>query len=60
MIIVSEGRSMSTGKQVAERLDAGADLTTTCDPFFLKQGPYAIHKIKQELIAERTKQKTAK
>lgn len=54
LIVISEGRAIATGKQIAERLDAGADLATTSDPFFLKQGPYALHNLKQELIAERT------
>jgi len=52
--VISEGRAIASGKQVEERLQAGADLTTTCDPFFLKKGPYAVHDLKQELIAERT------
>jgi len=50
LILVSEGREISTGKEVEERLAAGATLTTTCDPFFLRRGPYAIYDIKKELV----------
>ena len=50
LIIISEGREITTGKQVDERLKAGATLTTTCDPFFLTKGPFAVHDIKQDLV----------
>ena len=46
LIIISEGRKISTAEQVNERLSAGATLATTCDPFFLR-GPYAIYDIKK-------------
>ena len=50
---MSEGRQITTGEQVEERLQAGATLTTTCDPFFLKKGPFTIYDIKKELVALR-------
>ena len=53
LIVMSEGRQITTGEQVEERLQAGATLTTTCDPFFLKKGPFTIYDIKKELVALR-------
>ena len=54
LIVISEGHSISTGREVEERLEAGATLTTTCDPFFLpKGGPCAIYDIKEEIVALR-------
>ena len=47
---MSEGKEISTGEQVEERLQAGATVTTTVDPFFLKKGPFAIYDIKKELV----------
>jgi len=46
LVVVSEGRSVSTAAQVEARLQAGADLTTMCDQFFLSKGPYAAHDLK--------------
>ena len=50
LIVMSEGKEISTGEQVEERLQAGATVTTTVDPFFLKKGPFAIYDIKKELV----------
>ena len=49
MIIVSEGKHISTGKEVIERLEAGATLATTRDPFFTNKGPFTIGDIKSEI-----------
>ena len=49
MIVVSEGRRIVTGVEVAERLWAGATLTTVRDCIFTGKGPYAVADIKQEL-----------
>ena len=49
MIVISEGRRIDTGMEVAERLRAGATLTTIRDCIFTRKGPYAIADIKQEL-----------
>ncbi len=35
LIIVSEGRKITSSEDVLERLKEGATLTTTCDPFYL-------------------------
>ena len=49
--IISEGRLIRTGKQVEDRIQAGASLTTVCDALFFKDhGPYAIYDIKREII----------
>ena len=50
LFLVSEGSEISTGEEVEARLAAGATLTTTCNPFFLKKGPFAIYDIKRELV----------
>ena len=46
---MSEGNQISSGKEVIERLEAGATLTTTRDPFFTNKGPYTIGDIKNEV-----------
>ena len=55
LIVVSEGRNLSEAQEVEDRLQAGADLTTTCDPFFLAKGPYALYDIKSDLVELRSK-----
>ena len=49
LILVSEGKQISTGKEVIERLEAGATLATTRDPIFTSMGPCAIADIKDEV-----------
>ena len=34
---------------IIERLEAGATLTTTRDPFFLSKGPFTVGDIKSEI-----------
>ena len=49
LIVISEGKSISSGKEVIERLEAGATLTTTRDPIFTSKGPCAVADIKREI-----------
>ena len=50
LILISEGRKISSSEEVLERLEMGATLTTTCDPFFLKGGPCTVYDIKRGLV----------